>query len=175
MEMFKSFFRYIAQHWWAWLVSLIVLAACGVSIFRIGFVNFVDNYEMAYKFDARTGTLEILSETKMVGETKEMMWQHGYFVTPPFVVMLHTIDLRPMQVCINANQRVLNCKLVQFNPAGLDLFLEWHGRNDYSGPVDKSTGNLGEILKSYAYDGSGKSYPFLTVLRELKPDEVVQK
>ena len=25
---------------------------------------------------------------------------------------------------------------------------------------------------AYAYDGSGKSYPFLTVIRELKPEEV---
>jgi hypothetical protein len=33
-------------------------------------------------------------------------------------VSIYTIDLRPMQVTINAN-RVLNAKLVQFNPKDL--------------------------------------------------------
>ena len=86
-----------------------------------------------------------------------------------------------MQVCINANARVLNCKLVSFDPAGLDLFLSWHGRNDYSGPGVSTAGtttatasNLENILMSYAFDGSGKSYPFLKVIRELRPEEAAQ-
>src|SRR5579863_1592770 len=62
------------------------------------FVNYVDNYQLGYKFDARSGQITILSHS-------------GYVVTPPFVVSVHHIDLRPMQVCISAIQRVLNCKL----------------------------------------------------------------
>ncbi len=80
-----------------------------------------------------------------------------------------------MQVCINANARVLNCKLVRFNPDGLDLFLSWHGRNDYHGPNTTSTDNLSPILMSYAFDGSGTEYPFLTVLRDLRPQDTVAK
>ena len=135
---------------------LIVVALVILLIFRMVFVNFVDNYELGYKFDSRTGQITVLKES-------------GYYVTAPIVVNVHTVDLRPMQVCINANQRVLNCKLVQFNPNGIELFLSWHGRQDYD--VGGHGGNLHQILLSYAYDGSGKSYPFLTVLRELKNEE----
>lgn len=134
-------------------ISVIVLSAIGGLIFYAGWVDFVDNYQLGYKYDRRDGEIEVLPRT-------------GYFVNPPWLVTVHTIDGRPMQVCINANSRVLNCKLVQFNPAGIKLFLSWHGRNNYEG-----TG-LGEILKSYAYDGSGRSYPFLTILKELKPENV---
>ncbi len=145
------------------VVGLLLLAL----LFRVMFVDFIDNYELGYKYDLRSGRIAVLDRT-------------GYVVTPPLVVKVHTVDLRPMQVCINANQRVLNCKLVQFNKSGLELFLSWHGRNDYEGPGNGGggTGSVGsettpfsEILKSYAYDGSSKSYPFLTIIRELKPEE----
>lgn len=139
------------------ILSLLVLIA-----FRISFVNFVDNYELGYKFDTRTGQITILKES-------------GYYVTPPLIVQIHTIDMRPMQVCINANKRVLNCKLVQFDPAGIETFLAWHGRGDYSSYTnDAGVSFFAEILKSYAYDGSGKNYPFLKVLRELKPEEAAR-
>lgn len=133
------------------LGSLLVLSLLALLVFRVMFVNYIDNYELGYKYDARTGKVEILGK-------------RGYVVTAPIVVTVHTIDLRPMQVCINANNRVLNCKLVKFNPDGLNLFLQWHGRANY----DAAT--LNPILLSYAYDGSGRAYPFLTVLRELKPE-----
>ncbi len=91
-----------------------------------------------------------------------------------------------MQVRISANSRVLNAKLVQFNPdevdpdtgmRGLELFLSWHGRGNYDGPNVSgssfaSSTPFSDILTSYAYEGSGKSYPFLTIIRELKTEEV---
>ena len=139
------------------LVGIVVLAFISLVGFRLACVDFVDNYELGYKYDAwNNGQIERLNRT-------------GYVVTKPFIVKVHRVDLRPMQVCINANSRVLNCKLVQFNPDGLELFLSWHGRNDYSN--DGVSANLNAILMSYAYDGSGKTYPFLKVLRELKPEE----
>lgn len=158
-----------------WIVTgavtgiLLVLSLIGLIIFRLMFVNFVDNYEIGYKFDSRTGAITVLHES-------------GYYVTPPFVVTIHTIDMRPMQVCINANSRVLNCKLVQFDPKGIELFLSWHGRDNYSAPSSSSNGGsssgssagtttFSEILKSYAYDGTGNDYPFLKIIRELKPEE----
>ena len=96
-----------------------------------------------------------------------MLKHTGYIPQMPIVQSVHHIDLRPMQVCISAIQRVLNCKLVQFNTTGIETFIAWHGRGNY----DIGAGQFNEILKNYAYDGSGKDYPFLTVLRELKNDE----
>lgn len=148
---------------WTLAVTL-VLAIIGGIIFRAGWVNFIDNYQLGYKFDSRSGKTIVLPES-------------GYYVTPPFVVSVHHIDMRPMQVCINANSRVLNCKLVQFDPKGIELFLSWHGRSDYDGPGtgnQSGTTTFSEILKSYAYDGSGKSYPFLRIIRELKPEEAAE-
>lgn len=145
----------------AFVVLMVVLAGFGLLVFRVTCVNFVDNYEIPYKYDRRSGKIEKLSHT-------------GYIVTPPLLVNVHSVDGRPMQVCISAIQRVLNCKLVEFNPEGLELFLQWHGRNDYTndGGTRENPTTFNQILMAYAYDGSGKSYPFLTVIRELKPEEV---
>lgn len=134
-------------------VATLVLGLLALTIFRIGWVNHIDNYEIGYKFDSRTGEISVVPHT-------------GYVITAPILVAVHTVDLRPMQVCINANARVLNCKLVRFNPEGLDLFLEWHGRGDY-GQI-----GLAPILQSYAYEGTGRTYPFLTVITEIKPSVV---
>lgn len=127
--------------------------------FRGCCVTEVDSHELGYRYDRRTGRINVLPRT-------------GYVVYPPLFVSVHTIDLRPMQVCItgsdssmsSVNSRVLNCKLVRFNRNGLELFLSWHGREDYD--YDK----LSPILRNYAYDGSGRHYPFLDVLRELRGD-----
>jgi hypothetical protein len=152
------------------LAALFVLAIVGLIVFRIAFVDFVDNYEIGYRYDTfgpNAGKIQILPRT-------------GYFVTYPFRTKIHTIDGRPMQVCISAIKRVLNCKLVEFNPTGINLFLQWHGRNDYEnngGTTTDGTTNLSQfnqILMNYAYDGSGRNYPFLTILRELKSGDVPQ-
>ena len=138
---------------------LIVLAI----VFRISCVNFVDNYEFGYAYNKWNGQMYPLH-------------RQGYIITYPGI-SVHVIDMRPTQVCINANSRVLNCKLVQFDTCGWRTFVSWHGRNDYdnyssgSNGGASSGGTLNTILLSYAYDGSGKTYPFLKVLRELKPDD----
>jgi hypothetical protein len=152
------------SHWFAKaLVLFFVLAFVGTIAFRIVFVDFVDNYEIGYRYDTwgpNAGKIQVLPRT-------------GYFVTGPFKTKIHTIDGRPVQVCISAINRTLNCKLVQFNPAGIDLFLQWHGRGDYRHDTASSSGTsedsskFDQILKNYAYDGSGTSYPFLTIKAEL--------
>ncbi len=149
-----------------YIAGVILLA---FIVFRVGFVNFVDNYELAYKYEAlNNGMITILRDSVIDPTTKQPRYRTGYVVSKPFADKIHTIDLRPMQVCINANSRVLNCKLVKFNADGIELFLSWHGRNDYTQLA------LNPILMSYAYDGTGKSYPFLDVLRELKPEEAAK-
>ncbi|NTW22203.1 hypothetical protein HGA34_01505 [Candidatus Falkowbacteria bacterium] len=161
--------------------SIVTLALLGLFVFWLGWVNFVDNYQLAYKFDKldKTGKIQILKETQHDGKVN---YERGWIVTTPIAVKVHTVDLRPMQVCMNANSRVLNCKLVEFNPDGLELFLSWHGRNDYEGPSSSGSGGtstqgathsttkFSEILTSYAYDGN--EYPFLTIIKELKPETI---
>ena len=141
------------------LVAIAAIAACAMLGFRFIVVTHVENYELGYLWDARDGSITRI--------------QHpGYIIHPPIVTYVYTIDLRPMQVCINANKRTLNCKLVRFNPAGLDKFLEWHGTNDYAingtnADGRTTTGGLDDILMSYAFDGSRTRYPFLEVLGEI--------
>ncbi len=140
-----------------------VLNLLGFTIFTPW--GFVDNYQLGYKFNLRTGATTVLTHK-------------GYEFINPIFETVHTVDLRPRQVCINVgysgtggtdspNRRVLNCKLVQFNPEGLGTFLSWHGRADYSGD------GFDDLLKIYAYDRPGTTYPFLRVLRELKGEEAV--
>lgn len=153
----EEFFLKLGKYVGIPIAILLVLSL----IFRITFVTFIDNYEMGYAYNAITGELKALDK-------------QGYCWSVPGIIRIHTIDLRPTQVCINANSRVLNCKLVQFDPAGWKTFVAWHGRADYDNQSGAS-GNLNQILMSYAYDGSGKTYPFLKILRELKPDDAPNK
>lgn len=144
-----------------WITTGIIatsLILIGVIV-RATFFTFVDNYEFAYEFNMSTGKIKPL-----IGQDGEP--QHGYFSVVPFYRVVHTIDMRPMQVCINANSRVLNCKLVEFDPKGLETFIAWHGRGDYSGS------QLEDILKSYAYDPSNKNYSFMKIKKELKNEDV---
>lgn len=134
-------------------------AAIGI-LFLMLCLKFVDSYEIGYNFN------------KWRGEKIEQVSHQGYVMAIPFVNEVHTIDLRPMQVCIAANGRVLNCKLVKFNPQGLELFLSWHGRSDYMGPGNTTVGVQGcttqfcEILKVYAFEEHGIKYPFLEILKD---------
>ncbi|TAK96229.1 hypothetical protein EPO05_02365 [Patescibacteria group bacterium] len=168
LDKVKKFFKSTVGVLVGLVAGALVLAVVVFIGFRMFFVTFVDNYQIAYIYHVwpGKGRIEIL-------KNPDGTYRRGWVVATPFLNRVHMVDPRPMQVCINANQRVLNCKLVQFNPEGLELFLSWHGRNDYEGPggSQQGTSNFAEILKSYAYDGRGRTYPFLTVLRELKPEE----
>jgi hypothetical protein len=114
-------------------------------MFRAIFVTFVDNYELGYEYDKVDGTITELPRT-------------GYFIRNPITVAIHTIDLRPMQVRIEANNRVLNAKLVKFRKEGLFQFIGLHGRGDYdvsSQSVSSST--FADIMKCYAYENYGNT------------------
>ena len=126
----------------------------GLLFFRIFFVTFVDNYELAFSYDKMTGKIERIDE-------------RGWVVRTPFRYAIHTLDLRPTQVQISFNQRVLNAMLIQFDPEGLETFLEWHGRT-----AGDSTSNMHEILKCYAFaPNGGVDCPFLTVVSRLDPSQ----
>ena len=157
------------------LAILIVIGIFGALVYRATFWTFVDNYEFAYRFNGQTGVTTPLKNA-------DGSYQHGYVRSFPFINQVHTIDTRPIQLCIggsNSNttasgtssgggvsSRVLNCKLVQFNPEGYATFIAWHGRADYT------HNSLETILMNYAYDQSNQKYPFLTILKELKNEDV---
>jgi hypothetical protein len=145
------------------LFGIIAGAIGGITLlclitFRVFWVTHVDNYELAFVFDSATGKIEKVDKT-------------GWIVRTPVRYSVHHIDLRPHQLTISANQRVLNAKLVQFDPEGLDTFVQWHGR-----AAGDETKALQEILKCYAFDlADGKDCPFLKVVQEIAPSQAGTK
>lgn len=126
------------------LGGTILLGLVGFLIFYCGWVNFVENYEYGFVYNKFTGQIEPMEHT-------------GWVVVTPWCYDVHKIDTRPYQVSISANQRVLNAKLVRFNPDGLNKFVEWHGR-----AAGDEHHNLLEILKCYAFDrDEGQGLPLL--------------
>lgn len=131
------------------------------GIFRGCFFTFVDGHQIGYEFNKQTGNIRVLERT-------------GYFWVVPFSTEVYTIDARPMQVRIEANNRVLNAKLVRFRntPEAVLQFVKMHGLNDYGSGGTGS--NLPDILKSYAYENFSneayskealeKKYLFLEIL-----------
>lgn len=98
----------------------------------------------------------------------------GWHLTSPFV-SVSTIETRPFQVCLNAGARVLNCKLIRFNPTGAKEFVRLQGFHYWNttiggcnrGGSECSLNDFGRIMLGYAY--SDQSYPFLEILEEIKP------
>jgi len=134
------------------LITLGVLLFISIIITLIG-LKFVDNHEVGYKFNKVTGEITVLKRT-------------GYHLTNPLTNTVNTIDLRPTQVCIGSNARVLNCKLVRFNPRGLKTFISWHGRGNYNiDPSRTITTDFEDLLMSYAYDDTHE-YDFLIIEKE---------
>lgn len=133
-----------------------VVAIVGLFIFFAFWVNNVDKHELGFVYDRVTGKIENLE-------------RNGWIVRTPLRYSVHRIDLRPYQVQISANERILNAKLVRFNPEGLETFVAWHGRN-----AGDNLNNLKEILKCYAFDKlEGKDCPFLEVVSEISPNQGV--
>ncbi len=126
------------------LTIIAIILSCG---FYILCVDHIDQHEFGYKVERiKGGKLSVIAEK-------------GWIVTPPIATKVYTIDTRPAQRCINSgrvavNQRVLNCKLIAFNPAGLDEFITLHGVQH---------GNVSDILEPYAFDQLGRPYSFLFI------------
>ena len=158
-----------AKKWWdvrgflvkagVFLVILMILSGFGFGVWFNTFVTNVDKHELGFIYNRWNGSITKVS-------------QNGWVVCWPIVNSVHTLDLLPYQVSITAslsatNQRILNAKLVQFDPEGLDTFVMWHGRN-----AGDNLETLKEILKCYAFDKeNGKDCPFLKVLSEVAPSQ----
>jgi hypothetical protein len=148
----------MSDKFWTILGGSVVFLFLVAVVVRLSCFGYVENYELGYKFDTKSGKTTILTNS-------DGTFKNGYIYENP-LVLIYTIDLRPMQVSINANNRVLNAKLVQFNPKGFKTFVAWHGNSNYGQE------NLKDILMSYAYDDSSKDFNFLTILKELKNDNI---
>lgn len=139
---------------WSSVVIFFVVAFIGLIIWRAAWVTFVDKHEYGFVFDKLSG------KVYPVGHT-------GYVVANPFFYGVHTIDTRPYQVSISANERILNAKLVRFNIHGIKTFVSWHGVS-----AGDEVSNLKEILKCYAFDrDEGRDCPFLEVVGVLAPNQ----
>lgn len=138
----------------------LILGICmvvGLFFFRVLWVTNVEKHQLGFSFDRKTGEIEKFDRT-------------GWFIRTPIRYSVHAIDMRPYQLTISANERVLNAKLVRFNPKGLVTFVEWHGRS-----AGDHTSNLREILKCYAFDmAEGKDCPFLEVIQVIAPNQGAQ-
>lgn len=134
-------------------VATLIIAFCAWYAF---WVNFVENYEYGFYYNKFTGKIKQVEHT-------------GWIIATPWEEDVHKIDTRPYQVSISANARILNAKLVKFNPEGIETFIEWHGR-----AAGDKLDNLREILKSYAFDrNEGTDCPFLKVVDVLAPHQNV--
>lgn len=139
---------------WLGIGIFFVVAFFILMIWRAAWVTFVDKHEYGFVFDKLSG------QVYPVGHT-------GYVVANPFFYGVHTIDTRPYQVSISANERILNAKLVRFNVNGIKTFVSWHGVS-----AGDQTSDLKEILKCYAFDrDEGRDCPFLEVVSVLAPNQ----
>lgn len=148
--------------WWVVIIS-VATAFFSFLIWYGVWVSFVENYEYGFTYNKFTGEIKPIEHT-------------GWIVVKPWEYTVHAIDTRPYQISITAsmdgymnspNQRVLNAKLVRFNPAGLKTFIEWHGRG-----AGDDLSSLKEILKCYAFDrDEGRDCPFLEVVSVLAPNQ----
>ncbi len=141
------------------IVGILLVFALALSLFTLAIcVKSIDKHEYGFTFNRFTGEITPLNRT-------------GLFFMNPIKYAVHKLDLRPYQIRITANvnvgERILNAKLVRFNPDGLKTFIAWHGRK-----AGRSVYDLTEILKCYAFapDG-GKSCPFLKVEAEIAPSQ----
>lgn len=137
------------------LGGILTGAICVLLVFRMFWVTGVEKHEFAYTFDRLSGSISEVTNS-------------GWVIRTPIRYKVYTIDCRPIQITISANQRVLNAKLVCFNPQGLKEFIEWHG----AGAGNNMNSPLSEILKCYAFDTvNGADCPFLTVLQDIAPNQ----
>ncbi len=141
-----------------WFGVLLIITVVLFGGFALLFVDQIDQHEFGFMVE------------RLKGGKLSTIAQKGYVVTPPFVTKVYTIDTRPEQRCIKSgraavNQRVLNCKLVSFNPLGLDEFITLHG---------VQTGNVSDILEPYAFDQRARPYTFLIIKDASAPQEQKQ-
>lgn len=131
------------EKWMKWLAALgVLILAC--FIFYCACLNHVGINEVGVAYNSIGGNVWVQAHP-------------GWYLTSPTVEVANITTL-PMKVAIPSEAKVINTKIVRFNPHGVDEFIRLQGFSYFS---DQGMEN---ILMGYAF--SGKSYPFMDVLQE---------
>ncbi len=97
--------------------------------------------------------------------------QQGIVFTSPFV-RVYKIDTLARQECLKVgdtssndglSSRISNCKLLKFNPAGLNELIARHGAS--------TDGNISKILALHAFDTSTTLPPFVEIVPQKSMEE----
>lgn len=120
-----------------------VCVALGLAFYCL-FLNHVDINEIGVAYNSIGGKVWIQDRP-------------GWYLTSPFVEVA-TITTLPMKVTIPSEAKVINTKIVRFNPTGIDEFIRMQGFSYFSNQ------SMENILMGYAF--SGEKYSFLEVMQE---------
>lgn len=132
------------------LGSLLVL----MFLYYLLFLNHVSINEVGVAYNSMNGQITVQD-------------QPGWYTTSP-LTFVTTFSTLPMKVTIPSNANVINTKVVRFKPEGVQEYIRMQG---FSWKLSESS--LENILLGYAY--SGKSYPFLEIVQEGGPENVIEK
>lgn len=113
-------------------------------LFYTAFLNHVAINEVGIAYNSVGGKIWVKSHP-------------GWYLTAP-TVEVATISTLPTKVTIPSEAKVINTKIVRFNPDGIDEFIRLQGFSYFS---DQGVEN---VLMGYAF--SGKKYPFLDILQD---------
>lgn len=117
-------------------------------IFYVLFLNHVEINEVGIYYDS------------MSGQT----WKQttpGWYVTSPLTYEVNITTL-PLLVTIPSNAKIINSKMVRFNPDGVEEFIRLQG---FGWGLHSSLDN---ILLGYAF--SGREYTFLDIVQTATPE-----
>ena len=126
-----------------WLIGAGIFLTI-VLMFYCLFLNHISINEVGIAYNSIGGKIWIQSRP-------------GWYLTAP-TVDVATITTLPMKITIPSEAKVINTKIVRFNPAGIDEFIRMQGFSYYSNQ------GLENIFLGYAF--SGQKYPFLDILQE---------
>ena len=158
------------------IITAAVILLLGVITFFSSF-NVIDVTEFGYRYDRISGQMEGIWEVDKNGNSVldtngNKIPRVGFVWKLPFVESIHTFDVLPIRTCLGeANTRVLNCKLIQFEPSGWRTFIMWHGRGSYSHGI--SSKSLNEILLTYAFSDNPEQYDFLNTIDDTQLDKEI--
>ena len=131
-------------------LGVLVLA---LFVFYLACLNHVDINEIGVAYNSVGGKVWIQDHP-------------GWYLTSP-TVEVATITTLPLKVEIPTEAKIINAKMVRFNPAGIDEFIRLQGFSYFTNQSMQSN------LLGYAY--SGRQFPFLEVIQDIGTENVTTK
>lgn len=131
------------DRWLKWTIAACVLVVA-VLLFYIAFLNHVAINEIGVAYNSIGGKVWVQDRP-------------GWYFTAP-TVEVAVIPTVPLKITIPSEAKVINTKIVRFNPRGVDEFIRLQGFSYFSNQ------GIENILMGYAF--SGQKYPFMDILQE---------